>query len=183
MHPTDFAADKCREPRRTGPVSGAGVEGAALEAANFPVMGRVLAIALSVCVWVAAAAASSASAEAPRGDAGAADATLFAAGGTPVSNGVFFPGTVIYDGYDFVGEPMPVQRGSNIRFVNLDPAAVTNSHKIRSFKLRRGRPVFESKTVNGPGETLVITSHLKPGVYYYFCTTHTTMYGGIRITD
>jgi hypothetical protein len=112
---------------------------------------------------------------------GRQDSVVFAGGGTPLTNGVFFPGTVIYDGYDFVGEPLPVQKGSNLQFVNLDYAPVTNSHQIRSFKRKRGRPLFQSKLVDGPGQALVKTSRLKVGTYYYFCTTHTTMYGAIEI--
>lgn len=111
------------------------------------------------------------------------DSVVFAGGGTPLTNGVFFPGTTIYDGYDFVGKPLPVQKGSNLQFVNLDYAPVTNSHQIRSFRRKRGRPLFQSKLVDGPGQTLVVTSHLKVGTYYYFCTTHTTMYGAIEIIE
>jgi plastocyanin len=137
--------------------------------------GIVAALVVALCVPATTAAGA--------GGAGRQDSVLFAGGGTPLTNGVFFPGTVVYDGYDFVGEPLPVQKGSNVEFINLDYSPVTNSHQIRSFKLRRGRPLFQSKSVDGPGQTLMITSHVKLGTYYYFCTTHASMFGAIEITE
>ncbi|HWL65499.1 MAG TPA: plastocyanin/azurin family copper-binding protein [Actinomycetota bacterium] len=108
--------------------------------------------------------------------------TLFVGGGTALSNGVFFPGTVIYDGDQFQGlPPLQLKKGTDLDFVNLDVSAVTNSHQIVSFKRKRGNPVFSSESLDGPGTTVVITSHLKPGVYPFFCTTHFGMYGRLEI--
>ena len=112
-----------------------------------------------------------------------ADAVLFAGGGTLLTNGIFFPGTAIYQDGEYQGAPpMQVNRGTNITFVNLDPAPVTNIHKIRSDKTnRKGRPVFESEPSAGPGTITIETSHLKPGVYPYYCPVHSGMYGRIEI--
>ncbi len=108
--------------------------------------------------------------------------TLFAGGGTNVSNGVFFPGTVIYDGYNYQGlPPLQIKQGTDLDFVNLDPSVITNGHEVISFKRKRGRPVFQSKRVDGPARATIITSHLKPGVYVYFCGTHASMFGRLEV--
>ena len=110
-------------------------------------------------------------------------ATVIAAGGTPVSNGVFLPGTAIYDGDRYQGPP-PVQilQGQDFEFVNLDESALANGHKIQSFKKKRGRPLFRSELLLHPGERdVVVTSHLKPGTYVYYCTVHVGMFGRIQV--
>jgi hypothetical protein len=111
--------------------------------------------------------------------------TIVAGAGTAVTNGVFFPGTVTCNGEDSEDctstPPLQIPRGTDIDFVNLDPAAVTNGHQIVSFKRRRGRPLFKSPRVDGPARALMVTSHLKPGIYEYFCSTHFGMYGRIEI--
>jgi len=111
-------------------------------------------------------------------------ATVFAGGGTLLTNGLFFPGTLIKDGT--VGEvsapPVEVQKGTDFELVNLDEELVANAHKIQSFKRKKGRPLFMSDVVTSPGEnSLVPTAHLKPGVYRYYCTVHGGMYGHIQI--
>ena len=111
------------------------------------------------------------------------DSVIFAGAGTALSNGVFFPGTAIYDGEDFVGTPHVVPRGCNVEFVNLDPAPVTNAHQIISYRARRGRPLFYSRNVAGPGTAKVRTAHLKPGVYPYFCPVHYGMWGLLEIRN
>lgn len=111
------------------------------------------------------------------------DSVIFAGGGTALTNGVFFPGTAIYDGKDFVGTPQVVPRGCNVEFVNLDPAAVTNTHQVISYRQRRGRPLFYSRNVAGPGRATVRTSHLKRGVYPYFCSVHYGMWGLLEIKN
>jgi len=108
--------------------------------------------------------------------------TIFAGGGTNLTNGIFFPGTAIYDGSDYQGlPPMQIAQGTDLDFVNLDVGAVANAHQIVSFKQKRGVPVFKSERVDGPGQTLVITSFLKPGVYPFFCSIHFGMYGRLQI--
>ncbi len=108
--------------------------------------------------------------------------TVFAGGGTNLSNGIFFPGTVVYEDGEYQGlPPLQLEQGTDLEFVNLDASIVTNGHQIVSFKRRKGRPVFRSERVDGPDRTLVITSHLKPGLYPYFCATHFGMYGRIEI--
>jgi hypothetical protein len=108
--------------------------------------------------------------------------TLFAGGGTNLTNGIFFPGTAIYDGEQFQGmPPMQIAQGTDLEFVNLDISAVTNGHQIVSFKRKHQRPVFKSPRVDGPGMATVITSHLKPGVYPYFCAIHFGMYGRLEV--
>lgn len=106
---------------------------------------------------------------------------LFAGGGTALTNGYFFPGTAVYDGSKFTGVPLQIQQGQNIEFVNTDPAAVTNSHAIVSFKRKHGHPLFQSGSVQGPATATVITEKLKPGVYSYFCNIHFGMYGLIEV--
>lgn len=115
---------------------------------------------------------------------GAAEAPIFAAGGTPLTNGVFFPGTAACVGSDCQGVPYEVARGTDIRFYNLDSAVVANSHRIVSKDTnKRGRPLFQSETVQGPASTLMKTSHLKAGVYGYYCSVHFGMEGLLEITE
>lgn len=111
-------------------------------------------------------------------------APVFAVGGTIVSNGIFFPGTAVYDGdKGYYGEPYKLEPGQDVMFTNLDNGDIANAHQMRSFKRKKnGRPVFQSKRLEQPGEqSLVLVSHLKPGVYDYFCPIHTGMYGQIEI--
>ena len=141
----------------------------------------VLAAAFLALLPSAQAAAPAALPELP--PVGAAEAPLFAAGGTPLTNGVFFPGTAVCVGTDCQGVPYEVARGTDIRFYNLDSALVANSHRIVSKQVsKKGRPLFQSDTIGGPGSTLVKTSHLKPGVYPYFCAVHFGMQGILEIT-
>ena len=114
---------------------------------------------------------------------GAAEKPLFAAGGTPLTNGIFFPGTAVCAGTYCQGVPYEVAQGSDIRFYNLDPAVVANNHRVVSKRLnKRGRPLFQSETIGGPASTLMKTSHLKPGEYPYYCSVHFGMEGIIEIT-
>ena len=142
------------------------------------VLGAALALALPASV--------AAGSEAPRSSA---TAPLFVGGGTPLSNGVFFPGTAIYNGEDedgepsYTGVPYEIERGTDLELVNLDHGDVANAHQITSFARKRGRPLFQSKRLDRPGEkALVITSRLKPGIYDYYCPIHTAMYGLIEVT-
>lgn len=113
----------------------------------------------------------------------AAEAPLFAAGGTPLTNGLFFPGTAVCLGTNCQGVPYRVARGSDIRFYNLDTAVVANNHRIVAHDLnKRGRPLFLSETIGGPGSTLVKTSHLKPRTYGFYCSVHPGMEGILEIT-
>ncbi len=115
----------------------------------------------------------------------AEEVRVFAAGGTQVSNGLFFPGTALSNGGSYIGEPLVVPKGADLRFTNLDVSAFSGAHKITSFKrVRRGGksiPLFSSKAVEGPGDDLVITSHLKRGTYDYFCSIHSGMFGLIEV--
>lgn len=119
------------------------------------------------------------------GDDQVEPAPIFALGGTVVSNGIFTPGTAIYDGEDsYYGQPYKLEPGQDIMFTNLDNGDIANGHLLRSFKRnkRTGRPLFESKRLEQPGEqSLVLVSHLKPGVYDFFCPIHPSMYGWIEI--
>lgn len=123
---------------------------------------------------------------------GPTDGYLFAAGTTNLTNGVFFPGTATCDadGCQTAGPPLQVAEGTDITFTNLDTAAVTNGHRIVSFdrkkskkKNKKGRPLFFSDMSNGPEQVTVETSKVKPGIYYYYCTTHFGMFGGIEIYE
>jgi hypothetical protein len=107
---------------------------------------------------------------------------VFAGGGTALTNGIFFPGTLMCSGTDCSGlPPVQIQKGTDLEFVNLDVAAVTNAHQIMSYKRKRGRAAFASKAVEGPDTEVIITSHLKPGIYRFFCATHFGMEGAIEI--
>lgn len=109
---------------------------------------------------------------------------IVAGGGTPLSNGLFFPGTALpRNGGGFDGlPPLEVKRGTNVEFTNLDEATVANGHKMVSLKRRKGRPLFASALLKSPGETdLVVTSNLKLGVYPFYCSVHAGMWGRIRI--
>lgn len=115
---------------------------------------------------------------------GAAESPLFAAGGTPVSNGLFFPGTRVCANGSCYGQAYEIAPGTDIRFYNLDSAVVANSHRIvsKNVKKKTGAPLFQSDTVSGPGSTLMKMSHVKPGEYAYYCTIHFGMEGLIRVT-
>jgi hypothetical protein len=118
---------------------------------------------------------------APRSQPQADSVPLFAAGGTFVSNGYFFPGTAIYDNDQFVGVPLQITKGQNIQFVNTDVAALTNAHQIVSIKRKKGRPLFQSPLVKGPATATMDMQKVKPGVYPYFCSVHYGMYGLIEV--
>ena len=109
------------------------------------------------------------------------EAPLFAGGTTPLVNGFFFPGTGIKNGRKIDGLPYEVPKGCNISLINLDAADLVNAHRIVSYKKRRGIPRFASPSSRGPTRTLMITEHLKPGKYPYYCSTHTGMYGILKI--
>lgn len=118
--------------------------------------------------------------------ASAQDSVLFAGGGTQLSNGYFFPGTAIDNNGEPVGVPLQVSQGSNVQFVNLDHFVVAGGgHKVISFDrvTKKGKkvPLFASKLVDGPGEALIKTSHVKPGVYPFFCPIHSGMFGQIEV--
>ena len=148
---------------------------------------RKLVVALLGLV-LAAPAVSAAPAAAPDllPRSGAEETRVFAGGGTQLSNGVFFPGTAFADDDGTVtGEPYVVPAGNDILLTNLDHFVVAGgAHGIKSFKRvkRGGRkvPLFQSKLVDGPGEALVITSHVKPGTYLYYCPTHGGMLGLLK---
>lgn len=113
----------------------------------------------------------------------AAEAAVFSAGGTHLSNGVFFPGTLLCFGATCAGEPYEIARGTDLRLYNLDLALVANKHGIVSKDRKKsGAPLFWSNVIGGPDDTLVKTSHLKPGVYEYTCRVHGSMDGIIRVT-
>ena len=138
------------------------------------------ALALAVCLALivpiqAAVGSTTAGATVP----------LFVGGGTFVSNGIFFPGTAVYQDGEYYGAPYQIAQGTDIELINLDEGSVSNGHQMRSFKVRRnGRPLFVSGRIASPGEsTVVIVSHLKPGIYDYFCTNHFGMLGRIEVTS
>lgn len=109
---------------------------------------------------------------------------VVAGGGTQLSNGLFFPGTALPradGGFDGM-EPLQIEQGTDVEFVNLDEGSVSNAHEMRSLKKRKGRPLFSSEQLTRPGQTaLVVTSNLKPGVYPFYCSVHTGMWGRIEI--
>ncbi len=108
-----------------------------------------------------------------------------AGAGTPLSNGVFFPGTAFPNdngGVDPVLPPIQLAYGTDLEFVNIDEATVSNGHKIVSLKRRRGYPIFVSDLLTRPGQTdVIVTSNLKPGLYPFYCSTHAGMWGQIEI--
>jgi len=146
-------------------------------------------VAALVALVIAAPAVYAAPADAPdlqQADA-AEETRLFAGGGTLLSNGFFFPGMAFAnDDGSLTGEPYVVPAGNDIRFTNLDHFVVAGgAHAVRSFKKmkikRRGRnvkvPLFSTKLIDGPGEALMKTSHVKPGTYSYYCPVHSGMIG------
>lgn len=116
---------------------------------------------------------------------GDANNFLFAGGGTPLTNGFFFPGTALCDADDCteLGPPLTIDKGDDVTFVNLDAAPVTNTHQIVSFAKRKKKrgPLFASKNVSGPGTAVMKMSHVKPGTYLYLCNVHFGMYGQIEV--
>lgn len=118
------------------------------------------------------------------------DNRVVAAGGTQLSNGLFFPGTAqcTRDGCTVLveGSELEIERGENITFTNLDPYEHANTHSIVSFKTykkgkKEGKPLFSSQDVKGPAEVNVRTKHLKPGRYPFYCRTHFGMYGIFKV--
>lgn len=109
---------------------------------------------------------------------------VVAGGGTPVSNGVFFPGTAIPredGGFDGL-PPIELAIGTDLEFTNLDESSVANAHKLVSLKRKKGRPLFQSDLLSTPGASdVVITSHLKPGIYPFYCSIHSGMWGQLEI--
>ena len=110
-------------------------------------------------------------------------ANIFVGAGTLLTNGIVFPGTAIYQSGDYIGEPLQITSGQDLMLTNLDEGDIANGHKLQSFKRKRnGRPLFESKRLENPGEqSLVITSHVKPGIYDFNCPIHFGMYGQIEV--
>lgn len=139
---------------------------------------RVVAFVLASSLLFGAQVAGAATPDLPT----AADPNfIFAAGGTPLSNGVFFPGTAVYQNGDFQGVPYQIKQGTDVTFVNVDPSAVANDHRIVSIKRKRGKPLFQSKLIAGPDQTVMKTSHVKPGVYPYLCSVHFGMFGLLEV--
>jgi len=106
-------------------------------------------------------------------------------GGTPLTNGVFAPGTAVpkeNGGLTPVLPPLQIEQGTDVELVNLDEATVANAHKLVSKKRRAGRWLFKSALLSRPGQTsLVTTSNLKPGVYPFYCSTHPAMWGQLEV--
>ncbi|HVF53839.1 MAG TPA: plastocyanin/azurin family copper-binding protein [Actinomycetota bacterium] len=133
----------------------------------------------------AVAAAALGAPTAMAGPAPRATTPVIAFGGTQVSNGIFFPGTVLCAGATCTGKELPLEvpQGNDVQFINLDVDAFAGAHQIQSIKRnkRTGRSLFQSELVAGPGQTVMTTSHLKPGVYMYRCTIHFGMLGVLEI--
>lgn len=149
-------------------------------------MRKLVAVLTALLVAAPVAQAAAAPALPLSSRAGAEDATLFAGGGTQLSNGYFFPGTAFYEDGEYVGVPLQVEEGSNVNFVNLDHFVVAGGgHKVVSYERikRRGKkvPLFASKLIDGPGETVMKTSHVEPGVYPFFCPVHSGMNGQLEV--
>ncbi len=110
---------------------------------------------------------------------------IFAGGGTPVSNGVFFPGTTTCANgkCEPVGDAIEIKKGTNITFVNLDESLVANSHRIVCMDAyRSGRPKCASENLDSTGDTdEMLTFKLKPGTYFYQCSVHFPMFGAFRV--
>ena len=143
---------------------------------------KLLLASLTATALVGGTSAPGGASPLPIGDA---NNFLFAGGGTPVTNGLFFPGGAICDGDDCtgLGPPLTIDKGDDVTFVNLDPGPVTNTHQIVSFDKRKKNrgPLFASENVSGPGTTVLKMSHVKPGTYLYLCTVHFGMYGQIEV--
>lgn len=152
--------------------------GAGTESANPTVMRKVLLVALSALGLTCFAPGASAIDLEVGG-------RVAAGGGTPVSNGIFFPGTAIVNsdgGLTSVLPPIEMQYGTDLEFINLDEATVANGHKLVSLRRKQGRPLFSSDLLTSPGQSdVVFTSMLKPGVYPFFCATHGGMWGKLKI--
>lgn len=106
---------------------------------------------------------------------------IFSGGGTPLTNGIFFPGTALCEDKkcEPVGPVLEVSKGSDINFTNVDEGAVSNAHRIVCLKKnKKGRPKCVSDQLDSPGESSrMITSKLKPGRYFYYCSIHAGMFG------
>jgi hypothetical protein len=141
----------------------------------------LIALVVSIGVLSSLGAPSNAGAKGMPSDAcPMGEVPLFAGGGTPLSTGVFFPGTAVYDD-GYMGAPYVIPRGCNLRFINLDASVLTNAHQIMSVKRKRGRPLFWSERVAGPGQTVIRTAKLKPGTYPYYCVVHFGMLGLLEV--
>jgi plastocyanin len=142
-------------------------------------------LALSFVAALALGAAPAGGAQRPE------DGRLFVGATTPLTAGYFFPGTGISDGNTYsYPEPLEIEQGANVVVTNVDEEAVANNHAIQSLKSkrvgkkgnRRRQPLFGSKALRHPGDSVtMVTSHLRPGLYKYRCTTHAGMYGAIQV--
>lgn len=141
-------------------------------------MKKGLIIGAAAILMLPVAGASGAPARAPL-----APAPMIVGGGTLLTNGVFFPGTAVYQSGDYIGEPYELAGGQDIELTNIDNGDIANCHQLRSFKRKRnGRPLFQSKRLCNPGEkSLVIMSHVKPGIYDFNCPIHYGMYGLVKV--
>ena len=111
-------------------------------------------------------------------------AQMFVGGGTFVSNGLFFPGTAVYDGSSLQGLPLQVQRGQDIELTNIDNGDIANCHQLTSFKRRRGIPIFNSKRLCAPGESaVVLMARAKPGIYQAYCPVHPSMFAQVEVVE
>lgn len=109
-------------------------------------------------------------------------AQMFVGGGTFVSNGIFFPGTAVFDGTDLQGLPLQVELGQDIELTNLDYGDIANCHQLTSYKKKRGYPIFNSKRLCSPGESsIVLMARAKPGIYEAYCPVHTGMYALVEV--
>lgn len=168
---------------------GAGGEGGE---ANLRGVNRTVSLLLASLVAAAMvgglAAPSHARGEADSGAAGDANNFLFVGGGTPLTNGLFFPGTLLCDsgGCTGVGPALTIDKGDDVTLVNLDVGLVSNSHQATSIKTfkkgkKKGQPLFRSEEMSSPGQSIMKMSHVKPGTYEYQCPFHFGMFGQIEV--
>lgn len=118
-------------------------------------------------------------------DVRAEDALLVSAGRAPIHQ--FLPGELRLGGPTVITGPtvpLTVEQGSNVEFRNYD----FSPHKVASKNLVRGRPLFLSKTLpaftppQAVPSTVMVTQHLKPGLYPFYCPLHVDMKGILEVT-
>lgn len=142
-------------------------------------MRKLVCVALLVGTMIVVTSAATAA------ESRAQDGVIVSAGGTQASNGVWLPGAAICENNACQGVPVRIEQGANIQFINPDPDTLANGHQIVSYKTRKktGQALFKSELLNGPDQTLMITSHLKPGIYPFTCSVHYKMDGLLEVVD
>lgn len=85
-------------------------------------------------------------------------------------------------GDEDLGVPLEIERGSDLRFINLD---VLGYHTVTSEADEGGVKLFDTPDQLGPGETALVegVEALPPGTYRFYCSTHYPTMWGVLVVE